>query len=177
MEKKSPHCQIYKIAASGGDAMSVSSVPESQDLRHCWPEVLPNGKALLFTQMSASDFNYETATIESKNLETGEQQTVLKGSIYAKVMGRRWPWLMGMHIYYFDKKTIIKYLEKAGLELVKIETYKHTISFDYLIYKLKFISLFLHNMVSLFKKIFRLKENYITIGLGDFMCVYAKAKE
>lgn len=99
--------------------------------------------------------------------------TVDIGSLYAKILGRRWPWLMRMHIYYFDKKTIKKYLEKAGLKLLKIKTYKHTVSYNYLLYKLRSFSVFLYSLAGIFKKVFLFDKNsYVTFALGDFMEVY-----
>ena len=101
--------------------------------------------------------------------------TVDFGSIYARILGRSWPWLMKMHIYYFDKNTIKKYLEKAGLKLIKLSTYKHIISINYLLYKLNKINWFLYYVVKFVKKAFLFNKNvFITFGMGDFMEVYAK---
>jgi hypothetical protein len=36
-------------------------------------------------------------------------------SLFARVMGSRWPWLMEMHIYYFSRRTLKPMLEKARL--------------------------------------------------------------
>lgn len=100
--------------------------------------------------------------------------TVDIGSMYARLLGRRWPWLMKMHIYYFDKKSIKKYLEKAGLELLEIRTYKHTVSIDYLLYKFQSINKSLFQIIKWIKRVVFLNKNmYVTIGMGDFMEVYA----
>lgn len=101
--------------------------------------------------------------------------TVDIGSLYARVMGKRWPWLMKMHIYYFDRTTIKKYLEQAGLSLMAITPYRHTVSLNYLLYKLKRISSWLFRLTNLAKKTILFNQNiYITFGLGDFMEVYAR---
>ena len=101
--------------------------------------------------------------------------TVNIGSFYVKLLGKRWPWFMKMHIYYFDKKTIKEYIEKSGLTLLKIKTYKHTVSIDYLLYKLKKINTFLYTVVRAIKKTVLFNKNiYITFGMGDFIEVYAK---
>lgn len=104
--------------------------------------------------------------------------TVDIGSLYARILGQRWPWLMRMHIYYFDKKTIRKYLKKAGLKLLKIKTYRHTVSFNYLLYKLKSVSTVLHTLAGGFKKVFLFDKNiFLTFALGDFMEVYCAKDE
>lgn len=103
--------------------------------------------------------------------------TVDIGSGYARLLGRRWPWLMTMHLYYFDKTTIKKYLAKTGFKLLALKKYHHTISLDYLLYKLNKISRHLYWLVKTMKRVFLFNRNfYITFGLGDFMEVYAKKR-
>ncbi len=103
--------------------------------------------------------------------------TVDIGSRYARLLGKRWPWLMKMHIYYFDKRSIQKYLDKVGLELLEIRTYKHTVSLNYLLYKFNSISKPLYYFAQLLQKtIFLGKNIYVTIGMGDFMEVYARKR-
>lgn len=101
--------------------------------------------------------------------------TIDIGSWYARFLGRKWPWLMTMHIYYFDRKRICQYLEKAGFHLLEIRCYKHIISLDYLIYKLKRISKFLYYAMRFYKKVLNQDKKYfLTIGMGDVMEVYAR---
>ena len=103
--------------------------------------------------------------------------TVDIGSVYAKFLGKKWPWLMKMHIYYFNRKSIRKYLDKAGLELLEIRVYKHTVSLNYLLYKLNSINKPLYHLAKFLKEIVFLGKNiYLTIGLGDFMEVYARKR-
>jgi hypothetical protein len=40
--------------------------------------------------------------------------TIDTGSLVARVLGARWPWLMDMHLVYFDRPTISALLEEAG---------------------------------------------------------------
>jgi hypothetical protein len=102
--------------------------------------------------------------------------TVDIGSLYARFLGPSWPWLMKMHIYYFDRKCIKQYLEKAGFRLIKIKTYKHIVSLKYLLYKLKRINRFLFLIMNGVYRACRLfkKEIFLTIAFGDFMEVYAQ---
>lgn len=102
--------------------------------------------------------------------------TVDIGSLYARLLGRKWPWLMTMHIYYFDRKRIRQYLRKAGFKLLSVRVYKHIVSAEYLLYKLKKINRFLFFLMNIIYRIIRLfkKEVFLTIALGDFMEVYAQ---
>ena len=71
-------------------------------------------------------------------LEPGGQlhlATIDAGSGVARALGRRWPWLMDMHLYYFDRPTITRLLEQAGFEVDRIGHYTHVVSAGYLLRK------------------------------------------
>jgi 2-polyprenyl-3-methyl-5-hydroxy-6-metoxy-1,4-benzoquinol methylase len=40
------------------------------------------------------------------------------GSPLARLMGGRWPWLMDMHLYYFDRRTLSAMFARCGFEVV-----------------------------------------------------------
>ncbi|MBF0618902.1 MAG: class I SAM-dependent methyltransferase [Candidatus Omnitrophica bacterium] len=103
--------------------------------------------------------------------------TVDSGSLYARVLGRRWPWLMMMHIFYFDRRTIRKYLEKAGFEILSIKAYQHVVSLKYLEYKLSSINGFLCCVIRVLRKVPLLSGACLPVAMGDFMEVYAKKIE
>ena len=99
--------------------------------------------------------------------------TVDVGSAYARIMGKYWPWLMKMHLYYFDRGTMTAYLRKAGFQTLQIRTYRHTISGHYLAYKLRAISGLLPPTVARLLDTRILSGHQITVALGDFMEVVA----
>jgi 2-polyprenyl-3-methyl-5-hydroxy-6-metoxy-1,4-benzoquinol methylase len=39
-------------------------------------------------------------------------------SLFAQLMGARWPWLMEMHMYYFSRRTLRAMLERCGFRVV-----------------------------------------------------------
>jgi dolichol-phosphate mannosyltransferase len=55
---------------------------------------------------------------------------------YAKLLGERWPWMMDMHLYYFDDRVIQDMLRRAGFEMKMMDNYCHIIALDYLFLKL-----------------------------------------
>ena len=61
--------------------------------------------------------------------------TIDTGSLLARLLGARWPWLMDMHLVYFDRPTISALLEEAGFRVLDIRTYSHTVSSGYLFRK------------------------------------------
>lgn len=55
----------------------------------------------------------------------------------ARVMGPRWPWLMEMHLYYFDRETIARLLHEVGFVDVSVADYTHYVSSRYLLSKVE----------------------------------------
>jgi len=66
--------------------------------------------------------------------------TVDVGSLVARGMGRRWPWLMEMHLHYFDRSTIARLLRDVGFVDVSVGNYTHFVSSTYLSAKLATIA-------------------------------------
>jgi 2-polyprenyl-3-methyl-5-hydroxy-6-metoxy-1,4-benzoquinol methylase len=58
------------------------------------------------------------------------------GNWYPRLMGERWPWMMDMHLYYFDQKVMKQMLQTAGFRVVRSESYSHIITFEYFLKKL-----------------------------------------
>ena len=50
------------------------------------------------------------------------------GNWFPRLLGERWPWMMDMHIYYFDQKVMKRMLEAAGFRLVHNQAYCHIIT-------------------------------------------------
>lgn len=55
----------------------------------------------------------------------------------ARLLGRRWPFLMEMHLFYLSRKTLCAILEKAGFEVVKIHTQGRYLRLGYLTGRMK----------------------------------------
>jgi len=55
---------------------------------------------------------------------------------FPKLMGKRWPWLMDMHLFYFNSNTTEQFLNRTGFKIIKTERYVHYISIPYLAEKI-----------------------------------------
>ena len=66
--------------------------------------------------------------------------TVDVGSLVARAMGPRWPWLMDMHLHYFDRSTISRLLREVGFVDVTVGHYRHYVSVGYLSDKMEAIA-------------------------------------
>ncbi len=58
--------------------------------------------------------------------------TMDAGSLAARLMRGRWPWLMEMHLHYFTRRTLAKALEQSGFGVVEIFAEARSISAGYL---------------------------------------------
>ena len=70
---------LWSVPARGGDPQELTK-PKG-DERHAWPEVLPGGRAVLFTILSGEVENADIAVLD---LATGEQRQLVPGGSYPK---------------------------------------------------------------------------------------------
>ena len=72
---------LVRVSAAGGEPQVITQPdPDRQEDAHRWPQILPDGKAVLFTAGSAGKFFDET-TIDVQSFETGERRTLVKGGV------------------------------------------------------------------------------------------------
>jgi len=58
--------------------------------------------------------------------------TMDAGSLAARLMRSRWPWLMEMHLHYFTRRTLARALEQSGFAILEIFAEARLISAGYL---------------------------------------------
>lgn len=78
----------------------------------------------------------ESLCICNAYLKTGgwiAMSTIDIGSLAAKILGPRWPWLMEMHRVYFSKATIKRMLEMAGFVKISFRPHIRFVSISYLV--------------------------------------------
>ena len=77
---------VFRVAASGGTPVPVTKVDvEKGERSHRWPQVLPDGRSVIFTVGNAeSPGEYDGSNIDAQRLDTGERKTVLKGARMAR---------------------------------------------------------------------------------------------
>jgi serine/threonine-protein kinase len=71
---------LWKIPASGGTAEMVTDPDNSNGEQHRHPEVLPSGKAVLYTVWTGS---FHDSSIAVLSLETGERKDLIEWGTYA----------------------------------------------------------------------------------------------
>jgi 2-polyprenyl-3-methyl-5-hydroxy-6-metoxy-1,4-benzoquinol methylase len=98
-------------------------------------------------------------------------------SLFARLMGQRWPWLMEMHIYYFTRRTLAMLLEKEGLEVLSVQPQGRYLRLGYLATRISAFSRSLGKGVSWLFDRLHLSERAIPINLGDLVTMYARKPE
>jgi serine/threonine protein kinase len=75
---------LMRVSASGGEPQPLTKRTTSpQDLAHLWPEVLPDGKAAVFTIFTGGRGPQEN-DIAVVRFANGEKKTLIKGGSYAR---------------------------------------------------------------------------------------------
>ncbi len=79
----SPDSGLFRVSEAGGDPQPLTELDvEKQEATHRWPQVLPGGKAVLFTSNTQGSFN--EASLEVLDLETGERHVLHRGGSYGR---------------------------------------------------------------------------------------------
>jgi serine/threonine-protein kinase len=115
-----PTAGLSRVPAAGGEPESLTQWGEEDgDTSHRWPQVLPGGRAVLFTS-SKSAANFSEASIEVLELESGTRKVVHRGGSYAR-------YIRSGHLVYVNGATLfalpfdIEALEPTGSAVPVIE--------------------------------------------------------
>jgi SAM-dependent methyltransferase len=63
-----------------------------------------------------------------------------RGSLIARLMGRRWPFLSSVHLYYFTRRTMREALERTGFAVVAFRPHFARLKLGYLLSRISVIS-------------------------------------
>ena len=91
-----------------------------------------------------------------------------------KLMGRRYPWIIFMHKFYFTNKSIKKILEQKSLELIKIKRDTRIISMGYFMDKLAINFPIFKKLFFMIKKIKILNKLKVKVNFFDLNIYIAK---
>lgn len=61
--------------------------------------------------------------------------TIVLDSLSARILGRRYPFLMEMHLVYFTRKTLVRLLEECGFDVVAYRRHRRYVSVAYVLGK------------------------------------------
>ncbi len=100
--------------------------------------------------------------------------TMDRGSLFARMMGRRWPWLMEMHLYFFSARTLQAMLEKAGFEVLAIRPQGRYVRLGYLVTRVKPYSRLAAASLDWMANAFGLRELAMPVNFGDLITAHAR---
>jgi 2-polyprenyl-3-methyl-5-hydroxy-6-metoxy-1,4-benzoquinol methylase len=95
-------------------------------------------------------------------------------SLFARLMGRKWPWFMEMHLYYFSEQTLRGILEATKFQWKISQTQGRYLRLGYLVSRLK---PYLQHFALVLNKLIRtlhLESIPLAINLGDLITIYAQ---
>ena len=76
---------LSAVSAEGGAARALTTIDAERGERtHRFPEVLPDGKAVIFTVGGRDDLTFDDARIEVLSLTTGERKVLVNGAASAR---------------------------------------------------------------------------------------------
>lgn len=94
-------------------------------------------------------------------------------SLFARLLGGRWPWLMEMHVYYFSRRTLAALLTKAGLRVIRVEPQGRYLRLGYFATRIGGFSPRLGRLFGRVFRLLRLNETPIPLNFGDLVTAYA----
>lgn len=95
-------------------------------------------------------------------------------SLTARVLGKRWPWYMDMHIHYFSRRTMHAMLQKNGFEIVWTGTQGRYLTLDYFASRVRAFHAPLGRLVTAVVNGLHLQAVAVPVNFGDLFTVYAR---
>ena len=95
-------------------------------------------------------------------------------SLFSRLMGKRWPWYMEMHLFYFSRRTLAAMLEKAGFRILWMGAQGRYLQAGYLASRVTaLLPIFGRPLEALVNKL-NLRDRPVRINLGDLFTTYAQ---
>jgi SAM-dependent methyltransferase len=94
-------------------------------------------------------------------------------SLFARVMGARWPWLMEMHLYYFSRRTLRAMLEQCGFEVLSDRPQGRYLRLGYLMNRVGALMPLVGRPAEWLVTKLGLRGLAVSVNTGDLFTVYA----
>lgn len=103
--------------------------------------------------------------------------TIDVGGLVPRLMGRHWPWLMEMHLYYFSRRTLADLLERTGFQVIRQFAQGRYALLDYLLAQGSAISPRLSRLLRGAAARLGIGQWAIPVNLGDLFTTIARKVE
>ena len=94
-------------------------------------------------------------------------------SLFARLMGPRWPWLMEMHIYYFSRHTLRAMLETCGFQVLDDKPQGRYLRLGYLMNRIGALMPLVGRPTEWVVTKLGLRSLAVPVNLGDLFTAYA----
>jgi 2-polyprenyl-3-methyl-5-hydroxy-6-metoxy-1,4-benzoquinol methylase len=95
-------------------------------------------------------------------------------SLFARLMGARWPWLMEMHIYYFSRRTLRAMLGRCGFEVFSDKPQGRYLRLGYLMNRVGALMPLVGRPAERIVTRLGLRGVSVPVDLGDLFTAYAR---
>jgi 2-polyprenyl-3-methyl-5-hydroxy-6-metoxy-1,4-benzoquinol methylase len=95
----------------------------------------------------------------------------------SKLLGRRWPWYMQMHLFYFSRRTLARLVEQTGFEIVEIRRHRRIVRVAYLLTRLERRLGRLYPILARALNGSGVGKLLVTADVGDLMTLFARKIE
>ena len=95
-------------------------------------------------------------------------------SWFARLMGKRWPWLMEMHLYYFSPRTLSKMLKQTGYEVISSSAQGRFLRLGYFATRIEPYSKLLYRALDAIITRMNWGNVAIPVNFGDLFTLYAR---
>lgn len=95
-------------------------------------------------------------------------------SLFARLMGARWPWLMEMHIYYFSRRTLRAMLESCGFRVLSDRPQGRYLRLGYLMNRVGALVPWMGRPAERLVTRLGLRGVAVPVNLGDLFTAYAR---
>lgn len=95
-------------------------------------------------------------------------------SLAPRLLGRRWPWYMQMHLCYFSRRTLDQMLREVGFEPVEYARHRRTVRLGYLVSRLEPYTQLGYRAAEAVVSRLGLSDLPVSVDLGDLFVAYAR---
>jgi 2-polyprenyl-3-methyl-5-hydroxy-6-metoxy-1,4-benzoquinol methylase len=95
-------------------------------------------------------------------------------ALFPRLVGRRWPWYMQMHLVYFSRRTLHNMLTKAGFRVVEMVPHKRVVRLSYLVSRVEPYSRPLYRAADALVRLVRQGDRLVPVDLGDIFVTFAR---
>lgn len=95
-------------------------------------------------------------------------------SLFARLMGHHWPWLMEMHLFYFSPRTLRRMVEEVGFRVMRWKNQGRYLHLGYLISRLEAYTPVLSRTLNRTVHALGLHSLAVSVNFGDLFTMFAR---